>query len=579
MTSVLHRFRPYLSYLRPHWRQVGYALGCGLITGLATGLGFPFLLKYVLPAFFQAHNLSTSELVFLASLPFWVALVRGTSGFGQQYYTGYCGQKILERLRVRIFDHLQRLQLSFFHNRPAGDLISRAMTDTVVLQMSLIEFALNGVRQPFTLIGAVASLTWLCVQKKSLAFLMIFIVVVPLVALPIRFLGRRLRKKANIFQQQMGILTQRLSQSLAATKEIRSFCLEDRELARFDQAAVETSRSFLKVVKYNVFVSPVIEVIATIGIGLALVYAYHVNISWNDVVVLGGTFYICYDPIKRIGDLNSRVQQGLAALDRIEALLREPITINDPEKPVEIGRLRGLIEFRGVTFGYVNENVLHDVNLTIAAGETYAIVGASGAGKTTFVSLLPRFFDVTEGAILIDGHDVRSLRLCDLRRNIAVVPQDPVLFNDTVYNNILVGRINATRDEVVAAAQKAHAHEFIAELPRGYDTAVGDGGAGLSGGQKQRLAIARAFLKDAPILIFDEATSSLDSLSERAIQLALEDLMAGRTVLIVAHRRSSFKHVRHILVFERGRVVEHGSHEELAQLGGVYADLYDPQAP
>ncbi len=582
MFAILKRFRPYLMLLRPYLPQAIMSVVCGLLAGAATGLGFPMLMYKVLPQFFRGHDLqapelSTARLIFLCSLFFWTSLIRGGSGFAQQYFTGFCGQKILERIRVQIFDKLQSLHLAFFHQRPPGDLISRAMTDTIVLQMSTIEIAIDGIRQPFTLVSAVIALIVLCIRSHDAVFILIFFLAVPAIALPLRALARRLRKKAGALQNQLGGLTQNLSQNLAATKEIRTFCLEQREHDRFEAAVRQTSRGFLKVVKYNLFVSPVIEAIASLGIGLALAYAYKAFIPWETILALGTAFYACYDPVKRLGMLNSKMQQGIAALDRIESLLNEPVAILDPEKPVDLGRLDGRIVFENVCFAYQQEDVLHDVNLKLAAHETYAIVGPSGAGKTTFVSLLPRFYDPTAGRVLIDGHDLRTMRLADLRRNIALVSQDPVLFNDTVYQNILVGKLNATREEVLAAAKKAYAHEFIEGLEGGYEAMVGTQGAGLSGGQKQRIAIARAFLKDAPILILDEATSALDAQSERMIQLALAELMTGRTVLIIAHRFSSIRHAKHILVFERGRVVERGSHEELAQRGGVYTDLYSAQ--
>ncbi len=574
----MKRLVPYLRFLRPHGLQVFLAIFCGLTAAVATGVCLPLLFKGVMPIVFSTdHNLTESELLLICALPFLVFAVRGVAGFGQQYFTGFCGQKILERLRVMIFDKLQHLQLAYFHTHPPGDLISRAMADSTSLQATLMEFAVNGVRQPFTLVGALSVIVVLCYHSHHTAFLAIFILAVPAVTIPIRKLGRRLRGKAGNLQRDVGALTQRLTQNLAGTKEIRSFCLEDVELARFDQAARDSSRSFLKVAKYFIIVSPVIESVAAVGIGAALFYAYKTSIPWQDVVTLGVTFYLCYDPIKRLGDLNSKMQQGLAALDRIEALLHEPVTITDPPSPIAVSRLQGRIVFDNVSFAYGDESVLRDVNLALKPGETYAIVGPSGAGKTTFVSLLPRFYDVTAGAVSIDGHDVRHLRLADLRKNIALVSQEPVMFSDTVLHNILIGKVGASRDEVVAAAKKAHAHEFIEGLEKGYDTVLGTGGSGLSGGQKQRIAIARAFLKDAPILILDEATSALDTQSERMIQLALEDLMAGRTVLIVAHRFSSIKHAGHILVFERGVVVEQGSHDELSRLGGVYARLYDAQ--
>ncbi|HYP16241.1 MAG TPA: ATP-binding cassette domain-containing protein, partial [Opitutus sp.] len=309
-----------------------------------------------------------------------------------------------------------------------------------------------------------------------------------------------------------------------------------------------------------------------------LVFAYRNQVSAE---ALGGVLtalYMCYEPIKKLGYLNSDLKRGAAALDRLEPVLHADVSIADPAHPVSLTRARGHIAFESVTFAYDGgEPVLRDATIAIPAGTVCALVGPSGAGKTTFANLVPRFYEVGSGRVTIDGHDVRSFRLADLRRNIAIVSQDPVLFNDTILNNLLLGRENATRDEVVAAAIDAHADEFIRTLPQGYDTVVGERGALLSGGQKQRIALARAFLRNAPILILDEATSALDSQSEQLIQEALKKLVAGKTVLIIAHRFSTIRDASMILVFDRGELIATGSHAEVYARSPLYKNLYDGQ--
>jgi subfamily B ATP-binding cassette protein MsbA len=287
--------------------------------------------------------------------------------------------------------------------------------------------------------------------------------------------------------------------------------------------------------------------------------------------------YQCYEPIKKLGNLNSEIKRGTAALERLEPILNAPITIADPATPAPVARLKGEVAFAGVTFAYADTPALLEVNVTIPAGTVCALVGPSGAGKSTFANLVPRFYEVAAGAVTIDGIDVRAMRLADLRRNIALVSQEPVLFNDTIYENLRLGREGATRDEIMAAAVDAHADEFIRVLPQGYETMVGERGALLSGGQKQRLAIARAFLRQAPILILDEATSALDSGSEAAVQDALRKLVQGKTVLIIAHRFSTIRDASQILVFNQGRVVAHGDHAALYDGNALYKSLYDRQ--
>ena len=314
------------------------------------------------------------------------------------------------------------------------------------------------------------------------------------------------------------------------------------------------------------------------GIAITLVFAYSSGVKLETFLSIITALYLCYEPIKKIGYLNSELNRGMASLTRLEYVLHEPLTITDPAQPRAIDRLQGQIAFKGVTFAYDETPALSDIDVAIPPGTVCALVGPSGAGKSTFVNLVPRFYETAAGSVTIDGIDVRAMRLADLRRNIALVSQEPVLFNDTIYNNLALGQPAASRDAILDAARQAHAHEFIEQLPQGYDTLVGERGALLSGGQKQRIAIARAFLRQAPILILDEATSALDSESEAAVQDALRKLVVGKTVLIIAHRFSTIRDATMILVFDQGRIVAQGNHASLYAGNSLYKSLYDRQS-
>jgi len=395
---------------------------------------------------------------------------------------------------------------------------------------------------------------------------------------PIRYVGRHVLKRARQMQDQLGLLTDRFSENLSAVKEVRAFGLEERENRRFSNVVQSLFSVQMKVVKYSSFLTPVIEFISSLGIAFTLIYAYKVQLEWNIFLSIVFALFVSYEPVKKLGAISNDLKKGESALDRLEHVLNQPLIITDPVHPVEIDRLQGHVQFQDVTFAYNDgEPVLRGVTANIPAGIVCALVGPSGAGKSTFANLVPRFYEVSGGKVSIDGHDIRMLRTADLRGNIAVVSQDPVLFNDTIYNNLLLGRANATKDEVFTAARAAHADEFIANFPQGYDTLVGERGALLSGGQKQRIAIARAFLRNAPILILDEATSALDSQSEQMIQDALQHLVVGKTVFIIAHRFSTIRDASMILVFDQGKIAASGTHASLYEDSPLYRTLYDRQ--
>jgi subfamily B ATP-binding cassette protein MsbA len=505
-------------------------------------------------------------------------LLRGVSGYLNSYYVALTGTRVLEAIRLEYFRKLQLLPLSFVQNRRTGDLISRGLADTAQLQATLTVLANDGVKQPMALLGALGFLIWQAFATEGVGLVLLGVATVPLLVLPIRYVGRKIVKRAEHMQAQLGGVTSHFSENLAAAREVRAFSLEEREAARFGAATNALVLAQMRIVKYAQALTPTIEFLSAIGITATMVFAYGGGVKLETFMAIVTALYMAYEPVKKLGAINNELKRGEASLDRLEYVLHEPVSIADPAQPVAVSRLRGDLAFEDVSFSYGDNAALTHVTARIPAGTVCALVGPSGAGKTTFANLVPRFYEVAAGRVTIDGTDVRAMRLADLRRNIALVSQEPVLFNDTIFNNLLLGREGATRDEVIAAAKAAHAHEFIEQQPHGYDTVVGERGALLSGGQKQRLAIARAFLRNAPILILDEATSALDSDSEAAVQDALRHLVVGKTVLIIAHRFSTIRDASLILVFDKGQLVAQGDHAALYAGNALYKSLYDRQS-
>jgi subfamily B ATP-binding cassette protein MsbA len=576
----MRRLRPYFKYLRAVRSTLVAAIIYGVLFALTNGVSLPALIKYVFPVIFDREHvglpLGTVALI-AATIPL-AFLLRAVSGYLNSYYIQVSGVKILEAIRIDYFRKLQVLPLSFVQGRTAGDLISRGMSDTSQLQATLTTIASDGIKQPIQLLATLGTLVAFAFSDQGVWLVLASIALVPLAVLPVRYVGKKVIKRAYQLQANLGTVTTRFAESLSAAREVRAFGLEESETKRFAFASRELITSQIKIAKYVQALTPAIEVIAAGGIAVTLVFAYGTGIKESTFVAIITALYFSYEPIKKLGAMNNEYKRGLAALDRLEVVLDEPITIADPAQPVTVGRLRGDVALEKVAFAYKpNEPVLRDVSVAIPAGTVCALVGPSGAGKSTFANLIPRFYEVAAGRVTVDGHDVRALRLADLRRNIAVVSQDPVLFNDTIYANLLLGRADATRTEVEQAARDAFAHDFIQKLPHGYDTLVGERGALVSGGQKQRIALARAFLRNAPLLILDEATSALDSDSEAAIQAALKKLVVGKTVFIIAHRFSTIRDATKILVFDHGRIAATGTHAELYAANVLYKSLFDRQ--
>ena len=577
---MLRRFRPYFRYLVATRGTLSAAIFYGLLFGATSGLGLPTLVKYVFPPIFDQSTprLPLATVMLIAACVPLVFLLRAVSGYLNSYYVQLTGVRVLEAVRLDYFRQLQFLPLSFLQRKASGDLISRGLADTAQLQFTLSLMANDGVKQPMALLGALSFLVWQALSTDGALLVLVCLAVVPLTVLPVHYVGKKIIRRAQQMQSQLGDVSTHFVENLSAAREVRAFGLEERELARFGRATSGLVTAQMKIVKYAQALTPAIEILSAIGIAATLIFASTHHVKWETFIAIITALYLCYEPIKKIGYLNTEMNRGAASLERLEHVLHEPLTITDPVAPVAVTQLRGQLTFHQVNFSYGETPALRDINVTIPAGTVCALVGPSGAGKSTFANLVPRFFEVAAGSVSIDGLDVRSLRLADLRRNIALVSQEPVLFNDTIYNNLALGTPKATRAAIIAAAENAHAHEFITQLPLGYDTPVGERGALLSGGQKQRIAIARAFLRQAPILILDEATSSLDSDSEAAVQDALRQLVIGKTVLIiVAHRFSTIRDASMILVFDQGRIVAQGNHASLYAANALYKSLYDRQ--
>jgi subfamily B ATP-binding cassette protein MsbA len=399
----------------------------------------------------------------------------------------------------------------------------------------------------------------------------------PLCIVPIALFGRRVRKAARQGQERLADLLSIAQEAITGARIVKAFGGEAFERTRFAVQSREVFRRIMQVTRARAAMEPIIVELGIFGVSLLLVYAWYVKMPIGDFFAFAIALMLLYDPVKRLGGLHIAIQQSCAAADRIFEIIDAPITVCEaPGAGLLEPEIRD-IRFDRVGFAYDSAPVLQDINLTVRAGECVALVGGSGGGKTSLVSLVPRFFDAGSGTVSVNGRDVRDLTLQSLRSRIGVVTQDTFLFNDTVANNITYGRTGDSREAVEAVARRAHAHEFIVEMPQGYDTVVGERGVRLSGGQRQRLAIARALMRNPPILILDEATSALDTESERLVQAALEDLMVGRTVLVIAHRLSTVQRATRILVLDRGRIVEEGRHEELLARGGIYRRLYDLQ--
>ena len=521
---------------------------------------------------------STLGMMLVISIIPAVMLLRAVFAYLNMYLINWAALRAIADLRTSLFGHLQNLSLGFFSQARTGDLISRITNDTQILHNVIGGWLASAIKDPVTLLCILAVLLY---QQPTLT--LISIVVLPVCLLPIIIYGRKVRKSARAMQTHAADLSNLMHESFTGNRIIKAYNLEDKVLAEFRVTTRQYIGHMLRVVRANEIPSQVTEFLG--GLGVALVLAYVVQSSTRSqaaadpgafVQFIFGVFML-YPPIKNLTRLSNQMQQARSANQRVFELMDTVSTIPDPPAPVPLQARQADIRFADIDFDYGEKPVLRGINLTVKAGQLVALVGSSGSGKTTLTNLLLRFYDPQQGTVRIGSTDIRLVAINDLRRQIALVTQETILFNDTIRHNIALGRPGATDAEIEAAARHAHAHDFIMEKPLGYEAVIGEKGVALSGGQRQRIAIARAILKNAPILVLDEATSSLDTESERAVQAALEELMQRRTTICIAHRLSTIQKADLIVVLDHGRIVETGTHAELIQQRGVYWRLYEMQ--
>ena len=575
---MLKDLKTFYALIRPYQGKIWLSAIFGSIGGALTGAGLTNGVERLFTGIFSDDRaLMLNEIILVASIFPVLFLIIGGSNFFGAYLLHSAGLSAIRDLRIRVFDRLQLLSFSYFQKNSTGDLIARITGDTQMLQITLNYVARKFITQPATIIGAAYFLTLKAVQDEGVLEIYLCLAALPIVIFPIRHITLKLSRKAVKQQEEFGGLTQNIAQNLSAAREVRAFNLEERESTRFRDRAAQLFKSQMKVVKYGFSLAPVIETISSVGLSIAFVIGYFQGVAGG---VFTGVFlglYFLYTAIKNLGMFAAELSKGAAALSRVEEILNEPIDVVDNSGAAPLKSVNGEIRFDHVDFSYDSNPALRSVNAQIPAGSTCALVGPSGSGKSTFVNLLPRFFDVANGSISIDGRDLRSVPLRELRQQIALVSQETVLFDDTVMENIRLGRQDASNDEVMAAAEDAFADEFIRSMDKGYNEIVGERGARLSGGQRQRIAIARAFLRAAPILILDEATSALDTESEEKVQQALRKLIVGKTVIIIAHRFSTIDSAQQILVFENGQIVDSGPHDDLIVNSPLYRRLCNRQ--
>ncbi len=567
-------YKRLLAMVKPYWQRLFWAM-CLMLFVAGSSAAMAYMVKPVMDDIFVAKDRDMLTLVPLVVIVLYA--VKGLCSYGQNYLMQFVGQRIITQYRIDLYAHLQRLPLSYYDRMPTGELMSRITNDVNQIQGAVSSVVTGVLMDLFTILGLVVVIfyrDW---------FLAIFAVgVFPLCMIPLVRFGRRLRSISTRSQETMADVSVLLHETISGARIVKGFCREDHEVKRFSDEAFRLFRLRMKDVSTRAISSPLMEFLGGLGVAGIIFYG-----GWQ--VIEGrstpGTFFsfltaliMLYEPVKRLSGLNNDIQNGLAAASRVYEVLDTRPQILEAPQAVELAPLRQGIELREVGFQYrEGEAVLKNINLKVPVGQVLALVGTSGGGKTTLANLLPRFYEVNEGAILIDGQDIRQVTLKSLRSQIAIVTQQTILFNDTVRANIAYGRPEAGLEQVKDAARAAYALDFIERLPKGFDTNIGEAGVLLSGGERQRISIARALLADRPILILDEATSSLDTESEMFVQKALENLMRGRTTFVIAHRLSTIQRADRIVVISAGSIVEEGRHEELLAMGGQYLRLYRMQ--
>ncbi|MDP0501986.1 MAG: ABC transporter ATP-binding protein [Verrucomicrobiota bacterium JB022] len=576
-------WRRYLNYIREQRGRLLIAIPSGALAGAFSGFGVPFFIQKVFSRLLgeEGRDVGLWVVVGVAALLPLAFLGRAVFMYLSTVYSSKAAESLLRHLRHDLFAKLQTLPLAFYERHQVGDLIARVLGDAQVIQGTIRNVSKDLFVQPFVAIGALSYLVYLSITQADVIFLLLLLLSMPVMLLPVSFVSKHVKRLSRKNQAAMGRFTSILAENMRALMEVRTFNLEQREQQRFDAQLEENEKLAVRTDQYYGLHQPSLEMIGSFVIAAAFVYSQRVALGIEIFIALAVALYFTGDPIRKLFNVWANLQRSRGALERIEQLFSEPEVISDAPDAAPLSTATGRVRYDNVSFHYNVEDTtvaaaLDAVSVDIQPGTVCALVGPSGAGKSTFAKLLMRLYDPTSGTILLDETGLRLVKRSDVRRQIAVVPQSPFLFDGTVADNLRIGKADATREEMEAAARAAYAHEFIERLPQGYDTPVGEDATRLSGGQRQRLALARAFLKNAPILVLDEATSALDAESEQKIQQALEQHVSGKTVFIIAHRFSTIRLADRILLFEHGRIVGDGTFDELLS-HPLFRSLYENQ--
>lgn len=592
--TIRASWRPYkrlVSYAKPYKARFAVAMASGLACGAISGT-LPLVImrvtNFIFPgvvaanpralaraaAMNSANGVKIDSLIWMCLLIPLVMIARSIFSYCTAYYTNWVSNRVVTDIRNELFSKIVRHSMDFFNRMHSGFLMSRIANDTRSLQAALTTVSTDLFKQPVAVVAGIGVLLYM-----DWKFTLVTLVLFPICLVPISIYGGKARQAVKSEQKKMGQMVVTMQESFSGIRVIKSFAREAHQEQIFRRNNLQQFQKTMRIIKSMEAIGPLVEGIAALGVGLALLYVYMGHLSAAKFIGLNAGIFLLYEPIKSLTKLHVVTQRSIAATTAIFSILDSEPSVQDAPNAIALPRSAGQIEFQNVTLRYASgvSDALTNISLRIESGKSYALVGPSGAGKSSMLSLILRLYDPNSGVIKIDNHDIRTITQDSLREQIGLVTQETFLFHDTIFKNIQFGRLDATEEEVYIAARTAFAHDFIIAQPDGYQSIVGDKGMLLSGGQQQRLAIARALLKNAPILLLDEATSSLDSESENQIQLALQKLAVGRTVIAIAHRLSTILSVDQIVVMEAGRIIEIGTHGELLEQSGYYRRLYDLQ--